>query len=163
MRTTVWTRLVAGTALSLLLCLPALSQSRGPVMTTQGPSTTAGAASGEGRDRDALRDFLHCLRVLNLTEAQVTAILQFINGEKPTLQTLHDTIKADRQTLHNDASASPPDPCKVGNDFLVVRSDRLAIDAELEKIRTFIESQLTEDQKARFDGCIKGTAAATAG
>jgi len=160
MRTTVSTRTVSGVALSLLLCLPALAQNRGPVMTTEGPSATAAAV--DGWDRDPLRDILHCLRVLNLSEAQLTAIQQFINGEKPTLQTLHDTLKADRQTLHTDATAAPPDPCKVGNDYLVVRADRQAIYAEIDKIKTFIEGQLTEDQKARFEGCLKGSEAAAA-
>jgi len=162
MRTTALTRGTSGAALSLLLCFPAFSQNRGTVMTTQGPSATAGAAAGEVWDRDPLRDILHCLRVLNLSEAQLTAIQQFINGEKPTLQTLHDTLKADRQTLHTDATAAPPDPCKIGNDYLVVRSDRQAIYAEIDKIKTFIEGQLTEDQKARFEGCLKGSEAAAA-
>jgi len=154
------TRFAAGAALSLLFCLPAFAQDRAPVQAAQGPA--AGTVTPADRwDRDGLRDLIHCLRILDLTGAQRTAIQQFIDGEKPTLQALHDTLKADRQTLHTDASATPPDPCKVGGDFLTVRADRLAIYAEIETIKGFIESQLTEDQKARFEGCIKGTAAAT--
>ena len=162
MRTRASTRAAAAVALCLFLSLPASSQERGPVMTAHGPATTAGAADGEGWDRDPLRDLIHCLRILDLSDTQKTAIQQFIEGQKPTLQTLHDTLKADRQTLHTDASATPPDPCKVGSDYLAVRADRLAILAEVEYIKTFIESQLTDDQKARFEGCIKGTDAANA-
>jgi hypothetical protein len=129
-------------------------------MTIQGPAATSDAAV-DWRDRDPLRDLIRCLRVLDLSDAQKAAIQQFIDGEKPSLQTLHDTIKADRQTLRTDASATPPDPCKVGNDFLAVRADRQAIGAEIDKIKAFIESQLTDVQKARFEGCIKGTEADT--
>lgn len=156
MKTTVSARTASGVALALLLSPPVFSQERGPVMTAQSPAATAGATA-ERRDRDPLRDLIHCLRILDLSDAQKAAIQQFIEGEKPTLQTLHDTIQADRQTLHTDASAVPPDPCKVGADFLTVRADRQAIGAEIDKIKTFIESQLTDAQKARFEGCIKGT------
>lgn len=155
MRTRFLTQLAAGAALSLFLCRPALPQERGPIETARVP---AAAAPGE---HDGVRDLIHCLRVLDLTDAQKTAIQQFIQTETPTLQALHDTLKADRQTLHTDASATSPDPCKVGSDFLTVRADYQAIEAEIGKIKTFIEGQLTDAQKARFEGCVKGTAATT--
>lgn len=144
-------------AIGVLVSLPAPGQDRGPVSTSFRP-----AAAGALADRNPIADFIHCLRILDLTEAQKTAIQQFIEAEKPTLQSLHDEIRADRQTLRADASATPPDPCKVGADFLKVVSDREAIHSEVVKIRTFIESQLTDQQKARFEGCLLGSGPRTA-
>jgi hypothetical protein len=162
MRKTSLTRLAAMTVLGLVFCLPALSQQREPVLGPLGPAPSA-AAPAFDRDRDGLRDVLRCLRVLDLTDAQKAAIQQFLDTEKPTLQALHDTLKADRQILLADASTTPPDPCKVGTDFLAVRADRQAIHAEIEKIKDFIGSQLTDVQKARFEGCIRATLADPAG
>jgi Spy/CpxP family protein refolding chaperone len=151
------TRFATGLALAALISLAAFAQERSPVETVTRP-----VAAGAFIDRDPLADFIHCLRVLNLTEAEKTAIRQFIDGEKPTLQSLHETLKTDRQSLKADASAVPPDPCKVGADFLKVVSDRQAIRAELDKIKDFIESQLTAEQKARFEGCLEGPRSSTA-
>lgn len=150
-------RFATGLALAALVSLPALAQDRGHIEVAARP-----VASSDGVDRDRLADFLHCLKVLDLTEAQKAAIQQFLEAEKPTLAALHDTLKTDRQTLEADAGASPPDPCKVGADFLKVVSDRQAIRAEFAKIKEFIESQLTAEQKARFEGCLLGSDSKTA-
>lgn len=154
-------RLAAGIALAAVLALPAPAQDRGAIEVAVRPAA-APAGALLGRDRDPLADFLHCLRVLNLSDAQRAAIQQFLEGEKPTLQSLHETIQADRLTLRADANATPPDPCKVGADFLKVVEDRKAIRAEIGKVKDFIESQVTPEQKARFEGCLLGPGARTA-
>ena len=154
------TRLSTGLTLAVLFCLPAFAQERPPIETALG---AAASPNDSSRERDTLRDLIHCLKVLDLTEAQKTAIQQFIDGEKPALQSLHDTLKADYQTLETDAGATPPDPCKVGADFLTVVSDRQAIRAEIGKIKDFIVGQLTAGQKARFEGCLDAHASTAAG
>jgi Spy/CpxP family protein refolding chaperone len=152
-------RFASGFALALLVSLPAFAQDRGPVEPAARP---AASPAGAFIARDPLADFTHCLRILDLTEAQKTAIREFIGGEKPTLQSLHEALRTDRQTLEADASATQPERCKVGDDFLKVVSDREAIRAEIGKIRAFVESQLTPEQKARFEGCLRGPGSSTA-
>ena len=153
------TRFAAGLVLAALATCPALGQARGPLNTADRPPI---AAAGPAADLDALGRFLHCLRVIDLTDAQKTAIQNFIEGEKPTLQSLHDTLQADQKTLQTDTNAVPPDPCKIGNDVLKVKADGDAIAAEFDKIKAFIEGQLTAEQKARFDGCLQGIKPPTA-
>src|SRR5262249_50847169 len=152
-------RIGSGLALAALVSLPAAGQDRGSVTAAARPAV----AVGPQRDGDPLRDFLHCLRVLDLSDEQNAASDAVREAEKPTLEALRDTIQADRQTLHTDASAVPADPCKVGADFLKLREDRQAVAAEVAKIKDFIVSQLTEAQKLRFDGCLRGSSAAGAG
>lgn len=153
------TRFATGFALAALVSLPAFAQDRGPVEPAARPAVSP---AGPFIDRDPLADLLHCLRVLDLTEAQKTAIRQFIGGEKPTLQSLLDTLKTDLQTLKTDADATPPNACTVGSDYLKVASDREAIRAEAGKIKDFIGSQLTPEQKAKLEGCLRGRGPSTA-
>ena len=152
-------RFALGLALAALVSLPGFAQDRGPVEPAARP---AASPAGEFIDRDPLADLIHCLGILDLTEAQKTAIRQFIDAEKPTLQSLHDTLKTDLQTLKTDADATRPNPCAVGSDFLKVASDREAIRAEAGKIKDFIDSQLTPEQKAKLEGCLRGPGSRTA-
>lgn len=153
------TRFASGFALAALISLPAFAQDRGPVEPAARPTASP---AGAFIHRDPLADLIHCLRILDLTEAQKTAIREFIGGEKPTLQSLHDTLKTDLQTLKTDADATPPNPCTVGADFLKVASDRQAIRAEIGKIKDYIESDLTTEQKAKLEGCLRGPGSSTA-
>jgi len=144
----------AGLLMISLLAVPALAQDR------PAPDRPADERHGP------LAAILRCLSVLDLSDSQKESIGQFLESEKPILRSLQAELAADLQKLRAALAATPSDPCVVGALLLEVEADKNAIRAELEKIKSTIESMLTPEQKAKFAGCLeapRGRRAAPAG
>lgn len=125
----------------------------------------AGGASADmaqgagGGDRHGIKK---CLSILDLTEAEKSAIKGILSAEKDTVKAIVAKLKTDGQALKALLQGSNPDACAVGTAMLKVSADRHELRAERQKIETAIEGVLTPDQKARFQGCLDGHAATTA-
>jgi len=132
-----------------------------PVFAARGGNAiTPPPGPAAGQHRNPVRVLLHCLRVVNPSEDQSAAIRQILADAKPALQSLHENLKADRQTLKTALDADSPDPCALGTDLLAVKGDREAIRAQIEGVKAAVEDVLTPDQRNRFDGCVAGLLAA---
>jgi Spy/CpxP family protein refolding chaperone len=140
---------IAPLAAAALLAAP-LSADRAGSAVSPPPAPAA------GRRHNPVAVLRHCLRVVNPTQDQTAAIQQILSDAKPALQSLHDNLKADRETLKAALQGDSPDPCALGNDLLAVKSDRDAIRGELEGVKSAVEDVLTADQKSRFEGCVAG-------
>ena len=114
------------------------------------PSTGAPAAP-----KGPVAEYLGCLRIVDLTDAQKADVKALVEAARPKLEALHATRKADREALVAAATAATPDPCVVGAAFLKVEADTKAIGAELKTLFTAIEALLTPEQKAKLEGCLK--------
>jgi Spy/CpxP family protein refolding chaperone len=108
-----------------------------------------GPLGGHGLRGHAFR----CLKDLDLSDAQKTAIRTILQNSRATLKADHDAVKADFQKLNADADAGAA-PAVIGQDYLAVRADRQKIKDEIASIRTQIAGQLTADQKAKFQACV---------
>jgi Spy/CpxP family protein refolding chaperone len=134
---------LAGLLMISLFAVPALAQDR------PAPNRPADERHGP------LAAILRCLSVLDLSDSQQESIGQFLESEKPILRSLHEELAADLQKLRAALAATPQDPCAIGAALLEVEADKNAIRAELEKIKSTIESMLTLEQKAKFAGCLE--------
>jgi Spy/CpxP family protein refolding chaperone len=99
---------------------------------------------------------VHCLSILDLTDAQKEAIRAVIEGSADTLRALHEKLRTDQQALQALLDAATPDACAIGNAALTVKADRVAIKAELDEVRAAVGNLLTAEQKLKFAGCIEG-------
>ena len=115
-----------------------------PALSAQPPGR------GGGRMGGMLR---HALGALDLSQDQKDKIHEILQAEKPALQSLREQMRTDRRALR-DAADSNADAATVGNAFLKLRSDRQAMRAERDKVKTQIETLLTPEQKAKFEGFL---------
>ena len=111
--------------------------------------------AGPPQDRPA-GPFARCLSILGLSQSQQDGIKAAIEASAPTLQALHQTLRDDRAALEAAITATSPDACAIGNAFLKVEADQVAIRAEMDKLKAAIEAILTPDQKLKFAGCLEG-------
>jgi Spy/CpxP family protein refolding chaperone len=96
-----------------------------------------------------------CLSILDLTEEQKADIRAILEAAGPALQTVAEAVRAARQKLRVDSNAVPADPCVVGQDFLTLRQSLEKLGQELRSVRDQIAGKLTEEQKARLEGCLR--------
>jgi Spy/CpxP family protein refolding chaperone len=107
-----------------------------------------GGAFGGGRRPGAM--FRRALHQLDLTQDQRDKIHAIFDAERPNLRSLRDQMKTDRQALKAAADANAG-AAAVGNAYLKVRADGQAIKAEMQKVKTEIEAELTPTQKTQLD------------
>jgi Spy/CpxP family protein refolding chaperone len=100
------------------------------------------------------RAYQRILAQLNLTADQKNQIDALLATEKPVIANLGRQLKADAAALRDAAAAAQPDAGAVGGAFLKVRSDRTALRAELQKVRSGTEAVLTPDQKGAFEAYL---------
>ena len=112
------------------------------------PSATPPAATVR---RDALR---RCLAGLELSGDQKSQIEAYLESQKGTVSSLSQTLDADRQALRAALEAGSTDACALGAGLLTIQTDRQALRAEFDQIKSGIEAFLTSDQKTRFEGCL---------
>jgi Spy/CpxP family protein refolding chaperone len=149
--------LLAAAVAVLTTAAPALAQAGPP-----GPPP-AGVA---GPPPHPFAHLLHCLAVVNLTDAQKADVRAVLEAAKPEAEAIAAALKADREALRAELEKTPPDPCTVGSAALQLHADRLAAKALFEKTRDAVLAVLTPEQKAKLAGCLeapKGPATLTAG
>ena len=127
----------------------ALALAAAPLLAVDPP---AGATAGP---QGPIAGYLRCLGVVGLTDVQKADVRELLEAAKPKMETLHATLKADREALRAAITAATPDPCAVGAALLKVEDDLKAIGEEAKALRTAIEALLTPEQKAKLEGCLK--------
>jgi len=120
------------------------------------PSTPAAPAHPFFRHR--LRE---CLSILDLTDAEKTALQAIFAAAAPTVQADVAAVEAARQTLKTALEANPPDACGIGADALALKTARETLRAERDSIRQQVEAALQPDQVSRLEGCLAAPLAAT--
>ena len=96
------------------------------------------------------------LATLDLTDQQKADIKALFESKKPEFQALRDQITTDRAALKAAAEAATPDPATVGNAFLKVKADGLAVKAQFETTRDALKALLTADQWTKLQGFMSG-------
>lgn len=97
---------------------------------------------------------MHCLQVVDLSEAQKAQVKTAFDTAAPALRTLHEQLKKDHEALKTLLEATTPDACAIGNAMLKVRTSEKAIQSANEALKAAIEAILTPDQKLKFQGCM---------
>lgn len=112
-------------------------------------------AKPEGPPKGPIGHLLKCLSIVDLTDAQKQQIRTILETEKPVMEGLVQQLRTDAQALQAAMEANPPVACTVGDAFLKVHADRVAIRAELQKIKTAVDAVLTPEQVAKLNGCLQ--------
>ena len=120
------------------------------LLAQQRPGPPPGQGQGDGPS-----PLQRCLQILNLSEAQQTQVKGIFDTAAPQLKALHEQLKSDEEALRTAITATTPDACAVGNAALKVHSDREALRAQHESVKTQIEAVLTVEQKAKLEGCME--------
>jgi len=110
------------------------------------------AGAGFGGHHGGPRQFLRCLRDLDLTDSQKADIKTIVADSRSTLQAAHEAMKADHDKLIADANAGA-DKATIGQDFLTVKADRQKIQNAISAIQAQVASKLTDDQRTKFQAC----------
>jgi Spy/CpxP family protein refolding chaperone len=88
---------------------------------------------------------------LGLTDAQVTAITNLAQAERPRAQTIMADIKQKRQTLNTLLNAASPNPSDVGNAAIALHTAQNGLKTERDNFLTQVKAQLTTDQVDKLD------------
>src|SRR5712692_3450815 len=110
------------------------------------------AGAGFGGHHGGPREFLRCLRDLDLADSQKADIKTILADSRSTLKAAHDTMQADHDKLIADANAGA-DKATIGQDGLTVKADRQKIQNAISAIQAQVASKLTDDQRTRFQAC----------
>ena len=96
--------------------------------------------------------------LLNLSDAERMQIQQILTAEQPTLDSLGSQLKSDQDALSAAAAVGNSNACNIGMAYLKVESDKTAITAELQSIKSKVDAVLTPDERSRLDGCLAALA-----
>lgn len=135
--------------------LPAFAGDRAGVVGVERPGGPAAGDPGLGR-------FLACLRILDLTPDQKTAIQAILEASRPILQADAAAVQAAAEKLRTDIE-SGADRCVIGQDALDVRAAEQKLVADVESVKSQIVAMLTDEQKARLRGCVEAPHRTAAG
>lgn len=107
-----------------------------------GPGGPGGPQQGPPPDQ-VLKD------VLGFTQAQLDSLQQLLQTRGTAVEALVKQLPAAEKALGDAASASTPDPTKVGTAFLAVQAIHKQIDQVNETFKTGFNNLLTADQQAK--------------
>jgi Spy/CpxP family protein refolding chaperone len=88
---------------------------------------------------------------LGLTDAQVQAIVNLAQAEKPRMQAIMTDIQQKRQALNALLNAASPSPTDVGNAAIALHAAEAKIAPEQMSFMNQVKGQLTGDQQQKLD------------
>jgi Spy/CpxP family protein refolding chaperone len=114
----------------------------------------AGTALAQHTPGRFARGIRAAMATLDLSQDQKDKIKASFATMKPQLRALGAKARADRLALEALLATPNPDPTAVGTATLLVRSNRQAMRAQMDTMRTNLAALLTPEQQAKLNGYL---------
>ena len=106
------------------------------------------AQPGGGRGGNGIRAVL---AKLDLTQEQKDRIKKIAEDGRPAVREARDRMRADRDSMRTLMESSSPDPTALGNAMLKVKASRVAMQAEMKKMKDATVAVLSPEQRIKFE------------